>query len=250
VGRTLSTIVAVALLLGLSALAVLAMPGSSAPMNASAVAAAPLAAEPDAPAAAQNYNMIAIPLDSTAQFASAALSFDSQGLAQLVGASVMQVMRWDKTRQAYDTWDPINGDGFVGGAYTITPFPLAIGGAYWLLVDSAAPPVVSFVGNVPDANTIEFTLTGSSPTCSYNEVSLPLEQAALTNSDQLADSISTTEVTQVLRWNPFAQTFDTWDPINNDGFVAGAYVTTAWDVKIGYPYVVCLSSGVNGSVWP
>jgi len=52
-GRVLSTIIAVALLLGLGALAVLALPGTGAPMTASPVAAAPLAAEPDAPAAAQ-----------------------------------------------------------------------------------------------------------------------------------------------------------------------------------------------------
>jgi len=65
-GRVLSTIIAVALLLGLGALAVLALPGTGAPMTASPVAAAPLAAEPDAPAAGTDkLNVIAMPLQAT-----------------------------------------------------------------------------------------------------------------------------------------------------------------------------------------
>ena len=249
--RVLTTLLAVALLLGLGALAVLAMPNANAPLAAAPVVSA-AAAAPEAVDAAENYNMIAMPLDATDQFTNGGFGFNSQGLAELVGASVKQVMRWDESYQRYDTWDPINQDGFVGGAYTTTPFALGVGGAYWLLLDIDGPGVVSFVGDVPEANSIKFTLVGTSPSCSYNEVSVPLEQSGIGDSDQLADSVSAVEgdVTQVLRWNASMQVFDTWDPINGDGFVGGGYVTVPWEVKIGYPYVVCLSAGVNGTMWP
>ena len=67
--RTLSTILAVALLLGLGTLAVLARGGGDilTPVRAASVALAAAqpqtAAAPDAPAASSNYNVIALPLD-------------------------------------------------------------------------------------------------------------------------------------------------------------------------------------------
>jgi hypothetical protein len=206
--------------------------------------------QPEAPAAAENYNHIAMPLNAANQFTSAGFGFNSQGLAQLVGSSVKQVMRWDAARQANDTWDPANGDGFVGGVYTTTPFPLAVGGAYWLLLDSSGPNIVSFVGDVPGSGTVKFTLAGTSPNCAYNEFSLPLEQSTLTNVGLLAGSLSATDTAQVLRWDAARQAVDTWDPINGDGFVGGVYTTTPWEVKIGYPYYACITAGANGKVWP
>lgn len=249
--RTLSTTLAVALLLALGALAVLALPNANASLaGAPAVSAAAPEFNPDAPAALQNYNMIAVPLNAASQFTGGGYTFTSQGLGDLVGTSAKQIQRWDSARQAYDTWDPINKDGFVGGVYTQKPFALAVGGAYWILLDSTAPAVLSFVGDVPGAGTIKFTFAGASPICAYNEFSVPLEQSTLTNSDLLAESIGGANAAQILRWNATSQTFDTWDPINNDGFVGGSYTQSPWDTKIGYPYVVCLNVGANGKVWP
>ncbi len=63
--QALSTVVAVALLLGLGGLAVLALPGAQVAVNpASVVMAAPLAA-PEAPNGTNSWATIALPLDVT-----------------------------------------------------------------------------------------------------------------------------------------------------------------------------------------
>lgn len=250
--RSSQTSLAIIVLLAALALAtVLALPRGMGAATASAPAApasAPLI-EPAAPTAAK-YNVVGMPLDATQQFASQGLGFNSDGLADFVGSSVTQVLRWNTARQEFDSWDPVYNEGVVNGVYTTTPFALAVGGSYWLLVNATAPTVVSFVGDVPAAGSVKFTLKGTSPTCSYNAITIPLEQSSLTNSDLLADSISTTQVSQVLRWNAARQEFDTWDPVYNEGVVDGVYTTTPFSTRIGYPYWVCLLAGVNGNVWP
>lgn len=248
--RVLSTVIAVALLLGLGALAVMALPSGSTPMTASSLAAAPLAAEPDAPAAVENYNMIGLPLNSETNFTGQSLTWDADGLANYVGNSVQQVLRWDKDLQSYDSWDPETGDGYIGGNYTSEAFPLEVGHAFWMLLDSSGPEIVSFVGDVPAANTIKFTWKGTSPSCSYNEITIPLEQSALTDSDVLADDVGVAAVSQVLKWDANLQSFDSWDPNTNDGYVGGDYTTQAFEVKIGYPYVLCLTADADGIDWP
>jgi hypothetical protein len=202
------------------------------------------------PQAAVNYNVIGMPLNASAQFTAAGFGFDADGLAKLVGTSVLSVMRWNTQAQVFDSWDPVNGEGWVGGSYTTTPFPLAVGGAYWLMIDNTGPTLLSFVGDVPAAGSVKFTLKGAAGTCSYNEITVPLEQSTLTDANLLAANISATEVAAVLRWNATLQVFDSWDPVNGEGWVGGVYTTTPFDVKIGYPYWVCLTAGVDGQVWP
>ena len=265
--RILSTALAISLLLGLGALAIIASPnGAGSLLPAARPAAVALAASnfqgaaaPDAPLATK-YNVIGMPLDATNQFTNLGLGFDSEGLADLVGTSVTQVLRWNTAYQQFDVWYPGddgdgNGDGTVNGNYTSTPYALAVGGSYWLLVGSTSPTVVSFVGDVPNAGSVKFTWNATLAGCSYNAITIPLEQSTLTDSELLADHISATDISQVLRWNANLQQFDVWYPGddgdgNGDGTVDGNYTTTPWQVKIGYPYWVCLYSGANGVQWP
>ncbi len=253
-GRVLSTIIAVALLLGLGALAVLALPGAGAPMTAGSVVAAPLAAEPDAPAAGvSKYNVIGMPLDAAAQFTSLG-GFNSDGLGNLLGTSVTQVLAWNTTRQEFDSWDPIADRGTVDGVRVYTPFDLAVGGSYWLLVDSLSPDVVSFVGDVPLAGSVKYGLSAGPTGCTYNAITIPLDQSTLTDADLLGEDISAgispIAVSQVLQWNASRQEFDSWDPGANRGTVDGVRVYTPFATKIGYPYWVCILSTLNAVNWP
>lgn len=228
--QTLSTLIAIALLIGLGALAVLALPHGQVALNPAPAAVAAQAAAPllevAAPNATSKYNMIAMPLNASQQFASAGYSFTADGLAALVGPSVQQVLRWNASTQIFEARIPgVDGPNF----------PLAVGGVYWLLLDSTAPTVLSFVGDVPAAGSISYVLVGGSP-CKYNAIMLPLDQASITTADQLAAAIG--NVAQVLNWNALTQTYQTRLPgIDGPNFT----------VKIGYPYLVCME---QSKTWP
>lgn len=216
--RVLTTVLAVALLLGLGALAVLALPGASAPL-----AAAPFvsAAAPDAPMATNTFNVIALPLHSDAQF-----DYKASSLLNYIGSSVQQVLTWDAANQLYVFLYP---DGFGDD------FDLRTGGVYWLEVDKDAPPVASFVGDVPDPGTINFGLVGG-PTCMWNEISIPLDQGSITLASELITAIG--DVDQVVSWDAAAgiYTFLYADGFGDD-----------FDVRIGYPYGVCM---LANKTWP
>ena len=248
--RAIPALLAVMLLLGFGILTVLALPSMRSALAPAAPVAAPFPAQNAAPAGTTRYNVIGMPLNATMQFITRELGFDADGLADLIGTSVTQVLRWNKSRQDFDYWDPIHDEGYVNGNPVQTPFSLTVGDGYWVLVDATSPPVVSFVGDVPGAGAVKFTLAGATTGCTYNQITIPLEQSSLTNADLVADSISPSEVAQVLRWNANRQDFDSWDPINNEGYVNGDPVTAPWEVKLGYPYMVCLKAGVNGNIWP
>ena len=256
--RILSTAAFIILIVAIAAVAVYALNGQPAAETAAAPAAVPGSASVEtnalAPAATQNYNVIAFPLDPQTDWANSGYNFDSQGLAEYVGAtSVAQVLRLDASRQAWDSWFPATHDGNVGGSYTTTPYALDVGGSYWLLVDSTSPTIFSIVGDVPDQGTVTYTLVGADPTCKNNQIMLPLDQSSTTDADLLANSISAnaaTDVEQVLSWDAQRQGFDSWFPATQDGNVGGSYTTTPFNTKIGYPYWVCLRSAVNGNVWP
>lgn len=148
--RILSTALAVALLLSLGVLAVLARGGGDilTPVINAVAAAAPsqTAAAPDAPMAAENYNMIAIPLDASGPVT----PFTASGLGVFLGPAVKQVSKLDPNAQGYLTWYPEIGDG--------DDFDLEVGGVYMVLLGTGANNIVSFVGGVPDAGTIRFDL--------------------------------------------------------------------------------------------
>lgn len=227
--RVLSTVLAVALLLGLGALAVLALPGANASLaGAPAVSAAAPVFEPDAPAAVNKFNNIAMPLNAANQFTTAGYQFNADGLAHIVGAGVQMVTRWVPASQTYEFWQPPILDG--------VNFPLEVSGAYWVLLDSTASTIVSFVGDVPAAGGTHFTLVGDAASCKWNQVSLPLNQS-VADANALATAIG--NVKFVAQWNATSQTVEFWDATILDG--------VNFQVKIGYPYMLCMLAGKN---WP
>ncbi len=231
--QTFSTLVAIALLVGLGALAVLALPNGQAALNPAPVAvAAQVAAGPEAPLGTNKYNVIAMPLDSQNQFSNGGFTWDAQGLAQFVGTGVKQVLTWNASSQTYLSWDVDLGDG--------DNFSLQVGGVYWLLLDNTAANIVSFVGDVPTQGSVSFSLVRpTSGGCLLNDISIPLDQSGITTPQQLADAIGNTA--QVLQWNASTQTFLSWDAVLQDG--------DNFTIKIGYPYRVCLQTG-GATTWP
>lgn len=231
--RVLSTVLAVALLLGLGALAVLALPNANASLaGAPVVSAAAPEFAPDAPTAGPNYNMIGLPLNSTNQFTSAGYTYNADGLAKIVGNGTTQVLSWNASTQTYQTWDVGLQDGIN--------FNLTTSHAYWVLLNNSANNIVSFVGDVPAQGSVHFTLVRPAGAgCLLNDFTLPLDKANITDANGLATAIG--NVGQVLQWNASTQTYQTWDVGLQDGINFGT--------KIGYPYLTCLNSGGTTS-WP
>jgi hypothetical protein len=223
--RLLLTTVFVGLVLLLAVAAVFALKGP-----ASTQTAAPAAdTAPDsalAPTATDNYNFIALPLDSSDSF-----SYTASGLAGYVPGT-KQVSKWDASTQGYTSYTP--------GGPPPTDFNLEIGGAYFLLLDNNADNVVSFVGDVPAHGSVSFSLvkdTGSG--CKYNTISIPLDQGSITKASELASSIGGVE--QVSKGDAASQGVVSYSP--------GGPPPTDFDVYIGYPYFVCLNSSAPSN-WP
>ena len=225
--RLLSTALAVTLLLGLGALAVLARGGGgilTPPDNAVAAAAQPQTAA--APMTGNpKWNAIAMALDSTATIPNA------QGLANAISGT-QQLLRWDASIQNFDYYIPGGGGG--------TDFNTKVGEPYLVLVDNNAPPTFSLVGNVPpmsgQAGAVQFSLIGGSP-CQWNYITLPLDKGSIAYAQNLADAIG--GVQQMLVWDAAIQNFDYYVPGGGGG--------TNFPIKIGYPYWVCMSASKN---WP
>lgn len=222
----LSSLAIIVVLAALGLSTVVALPRG---MDATASApAAPVEAPARAPLA-NKYNVIAMPLDATQQFADAGVSFNAEGLATIVGTGVQQVLQWNPSTGTYLSYIPgLGGDNFN----------LTVGGVYWLELDSSAGNIVSFVGDVPAQGSVSFSLVRPASGCTFNDISLPLDQGAITTPQELADSIGNVE--QVLQWNASTGTFLQYIPgLGGDNF----------DVKIGYPYHVCLQPG-GSTTWP
>lgn len=173
------------------------------------------------------HNVIALPLDVTAQLPNAG------ALASYIGDSVQQILHWDPVAQSYQAWLPPYSVG--------TNFPLRVGHVYWVQVDSTAPSVLSFVGSVPSLNTVQFDLVGDDQACLFNELSLPLDQTGITSATTLVEALGTTHVEQALQWRADVHAFEFWLPEIDFG--------VDFTARVGYPYHVCLTSGTP-VVWP
>jgi len=174
------------------------------------------------------YNVIALPLNVTAQLPNAV------ALVNYVGSSVQQVLHWDPITQSYEYWLPQVGIG--------DNFALRVGEVYWVQVDSTAPSVVSFVGGVPPQNTVQFDLVGDEQACLFNEISLPLDQTEIVSATALVGALGgTANVEQALHWRADVHTFAFWLPEIDFG--------VDFATRVGYPYHVCLTSGAP-VVWP
>lgn len=175
-------------------------------------------------------NMIALPLDSTATIS----PFTALGLATYAGPGVTRVMRWNPATQSYASYVP-------GVSPPFANFALTIGGAYMLEVNTTANTILTLVGGVPAQGSVVFTLTQGTPTvCAHNELSLPLDQIAITQASLLAADIG--GVDRVLVWNASAQNFSSYIPGVSPPFANFA-------TRVGYPYRVCLDDTAPVS-WP
>lgn len=227
--RLLYTTIFVGLVLVLAVAAVFALKGPAPTQTASAAPAAESGQTSSlAPTATDNYNFIALPLDSSDSF-----SYTASGLASYVPGT-KKVVRWDATNQQYVSYTP-------GISPPSADFSLDIGGVYFLLLDSTADNVVSFVGDVPAQGSVSFTLTaGTASSCVYNAISIPLDQDQIATAQDLADAITGT--TKVTKWDATNQQYISYTP--------GISPPSAnFDVAIGYPYFVCLDDTAP-SQWP
>lgn len=225
-------------------------------MTAGSLAAAPVAAEPDAPAApavftGSRYNHIALPLDPGTTIS----PFNARGLLNYMGAGATQVANLNPNTGGLDFWDETNGFGLVNNLPIFNPvdYPLTVGHPYLVLLDSSYPAnkLFSIVGGVPDVGQVSFTLVGGTP-CVYNEIIVPLDQYSqnLTDAVKLANAIGNVNVVASLYTQE--QGLDFWDIQNNFGLINNDPIFSGTDfpVKLGYPYFVCVNANGNGDVWP
>lgn len=241
--RALSTVVAIALLLGLGALAVLALPGMQVAVNTAqaapvALAAAPAprtAAAPDAPASTSGLNWIAIPLSNASLVNASDLATD---IETTTGSTVSTVEQWNAQSQNYLTY--LHDIG-------LDDYALTVGYAYRVSVTGGTGGLVwSLVGDVPDPSTFTYTLYETAST-DFNWIMLPLDKDTITWASELAADIEANSsgavtVSTIEQWNASAQNYLTYlHDIGLDDF----------SVRIGYPYRVTLDVTTGSSVtWP
>ena len=186
--RLVSTALAVVLLLGLGALAVLARGGGAILSPADDVVAA---AAPDAPAAiGPKYNAIALPIDGGYDLASELAAH----IQASTGNTVYQLLKWDPnqgTEGAFEVYEP--------GSLVSDDFDLFVGDALFALL-SGRGTVLSLVGDVPPEQSVTFPLVGDPAGCHYNFISVPLDMDGITKAAALANDIG--DVVQVLSWDP------------------------------------------------
>jgi hypothetical protein len=228
--RILSTILAVALLLGLGALAVLARGGGDILTPADNVVAAAL--QPQTAAApvvgGPKYNAIALALDNGKHLAST-LAADINAPS---GALALQVLKWDPNN-GYTIYDPLDDPP--------EDFAILVGDPVFVLMQGTSAKTYSIVGDVPAEGSVSFALVGNSTSCKYNFISLPLDQGSIKTAGQLASAINGVSpiggVSQVLAWDPTAG-YTIYDPNTPE---------EDFSVQIGYPYFVCMTIS---KTWP
>ena len=182
-------------------------------------------------AGADKFNFISIPLDAS----SAISPFKASGLAAYHGSSVRQVLSWDATNQRMLSYAP-------GVSPLFADFSLAVGGAYFLVLDSSSTSTFSIVGSVPDPGTVSFTLAKGASTvaCKFNAISIPLDSTGISTAAELASDMG--GVLQVISWDATNQQIISYAPGSSPPFANFA-------VHIGYPYLVCVNSA-GPSSWP
>ncbi len=242
--RVLTTVLAVALLLGLGALAVLALPGASTPLAAAPfVSAAPDAQEvtpdavaaPDATTGVLGWNVIALPLevagvntaDNVAYYISTGDPVDPTDNA------IEQVAHWIDGQWVYRQ---------VGGGFGSDPdFDVNAGDALLIRARSNAPATFAWVGDVPEQGSIAYTL----PQGGWHVLMLPLDAEVDTNgdgtatADELGNDIGGIE--QVAQWLDGQWVYRRV----NGGFGSDP----DFAVRIGYPYLI-LTTATTPGTWP
>jgi hypothetical protein len=179
---------------------------------------------PGASASNRRYNFVALSVSVTD-------ITDADSLASYVGSGVYMVLKWNASDNSW-TWRIPGGAG--------TNFSTQIGEVYLLSLTDAAPSNLSLVGDVPDQQSVTFTLVpgASASDRRYNFVSLPLDKGELTTADQLANDIG--GVYMILKWDASTQSW-VWRIPDGPG--------TNFSVGIGNPYLVSLTDAAP-TTWP
>lgn len=258
--RLASTFLFVIIQLALVGLAIVALagapavavPGQSSDRAAEAAQTIAPAAEPprdvsigasSAPAAdpfVQRLNMIALPLHSQAMFAALGHTFNAKGLAAYIGPAVIRVQVWQPGSQTYRS---------SVKPFAINNFALQTGGVYMVTLDNSDQTlsVFTIVGDVPPPSQttpqgtpgrVEYTLAGGSP-CKLNQLTSPLDRSDLAKAKDLALAIG--NVVRIQQWNANTQVYQS---------SLAPFALNNFDVKIGYPYMVCVNTPGDGQVWP
>jgi len=230
--RLLSTALAVALLLGLGALAVLARGGGDilAPAD-NVVVAAPqpqTAAAPDAPTAISKWNSLAVPLQvPNINTSDKVANYITTGNPNTPGNGITRVMKWNGLRWLeYYPQTPFLGDD---------DFPVNTGDSLLVLADqNLTATTVSWVGDVPAVGAVRNILAPNA----WNSIIIPLDQFATYGSPgapsgtaaTLASAI--TNVDRVMKWDNTVQRWFEYYPdapfLGDDDF----------SVFAGYPYMI------------
>ncbi|HID34332.1 MAG TPA: hypothetical protein EYP25_07155 [Anaerolineae bacterium] len=189
---------------------------------------------PSAPAATENWNQIAFPVDATGDIP------DAQAIADNIDGAE-EIRYWDASVQGFVFYipDPV----IPGGAGT--NFSTQVGGSYWVKQAASTQTVFSIVGDVPpptgQAGAIQHNLQGDAANCKWNNIMVPLDQDTISTAQDLADSIG--DVYEVRGWRADSQGFAFYIP---DPVIPGG-AGTNFAVKIGYPYWVCMTAS---KTWP
>lgn len=220
--RVFSTLLFTGIMVALGVAAFFAFPGGAEQL-AQPDPIADAGAQPQAPAATAKFNTLTVVLDSGLGFA-ADLRADIEATTNI---TVVQVLKFDPG-VGYTTYDP--GNPFS------TNFALDVGLPIFLLAEGTAQDTYTFVGDVPAQGSVTFNLQGSSPNCTYNFISVPLDKGSLGFAADLAADIG--DVSQVLSFDPDSG-FTTYDSANP--------FSTNFPIDIGYPYFVCVTAT---KTWP
>jgi hypothetical protein len=231
--RFLTTLVTFGLLIGLGVLAALARPNGDVPQLA-AQAAAPLAesvalaAAPEAaPAAAQNWNAIALPLQvSGIAKADDVANYINNSANPPASGSIPKVAKWDETAQGFIIRN-------VGSPFGVPNFDVQTGDWLFVLANSNAVTVLSWTGNVPAPGSRSYNIVANG----WSDIMMPLDRTE-TKADALAAAIG--NITKVAKWDASAQGF----VIRN---VNSPFGVPNFDVYIGYPYWIYSTAA---KTWP
>ncbi len=228
--RVISTLVFAAALLGLGAMAFAAMPGLGGDtavadnVDVVADAGASTAATNNATSA---YNAIGVPLDNGIYDAAQLLT----DIGNNSGITPTAITKYEPG-VGFVSYDP---NDFFGVSY-----PITVGMGVFILVEGVSTDTYAFVGEVPPAGSISFDLAYNAPdVCTYNLITLPLDQGDITNTTEWTTALGGSSVVGNITQYVPGSGFISYDP--NDFFA------TPFDVSIGYPYFVCVKSAIT---WP
>ncbi len=174
----------------------------------------------------RKYNLVGHPLSVPA-------IPDADALAAYVGSGVYQVIRYDNDTQGIEFWLP----GLMLG----TNFATVVGEPYYLHLDHIAPSLLTYAGDVPPIDSVQFSLNTPAPlsSCLYNYVTVPLDRTDLDDADALAADVG--GVYQVIRYDNDSQSIEFWLP--------NLAVGVNFPVRVGYPYILCLDDSAPAT-WP